>query len=119
VHPAGDEVLDLLAAGDAGLVLERKVANTKVCLSVKFGEYLAAGLPVICTPAVEGTALLVRRYDCGLVVDPEGDDPPDRERGFLDRYPSLQLNGQRLVRELLSLERCAAVWQRVLREDGR
>lgn len=110
VHPDGEEVRETLASADAGLILERKAANTMVCLPVKLGEYLASGLPVICTPHVEATAELVGRYDCGLVVDPEADEPIGKERAFLERLPLLRRNGFRLVDEMLSVERCAAAW---------
>lgn len=110
VHPAECEVGELLALGDAGLLLERKVASTKACLSVKLGEYLASGLPVICTPFAEGAARLVRQYDCGLVIDPDGDEPLNKERDFLARLPQLRSNGFHFVRDDLSLDRCADRW---------
>jgi glycosyltransferase involved in cell wall biosynthesis len=115
IHPAGGEVGDALAAGDAGLVLERRAANTKVCLSVKLGEYLASGLPVICTPFAEGAARLVRQYDCGLVIDPDGDEPLDVERAFLSRLPQLRSNGFGCVRDVLSLDRCGDRWADAIR----
>ena len=110
IHPSDNEVADLLALGDAGLILERKVANTKACLSVKLGEYLAAGLPVICTPFVEGAARLVEQYGCGLVIDPDADASLDKERSFLANLARLRQNGFRLVREVLSIDRCAERW---------
>lgn len=109
VHPGGD-VAELLALGDAGLIMERKVANTKACLSVKLGEYLASGLPVICTPHVEGAARMIEQYQCGLIVDPDGDEPIGKERAFLRQLPRLRRNGFRLVDEVLSIDRCAAQW---------
>ncbi|MCU0606429.1 MAG: glycosyltransferase [Candidatus Edwardsbacteria bacterium] len=114
IHPAGEQVGEVLALGDAGLILERRTANTKVCLPVKLGEYLASGLPVICTPHVEGTAGLVTQYDCGLVVDPDGDEPISRERAFLEQLPRLRRNGFRLVDEVLSIDRCAAQWSETI-----
>ncbi len=110
MHPNVDEVAGLLALGDAGLILERKVWNTKACLSVKLGEYLASGLPVICTPFVQGAAQLVEQYRCGLVVDPDSDEPLDKERGFLAKFSQLRENGWRLVQEVLSIDRCSDKW---------
>ncbi|HTY07934.1 MAG TPA: glycosyltransferase, partial [Candidatus Edwardsbacteria bacterium] len=112
LHPQPQEIVDILALGDAGLVLERQVANTKVCLSVKLGEYLASGLPVICTPFVEGAARLIEQYRCGLVVDPDADEPVEKEKIFLETLPRLRENGFRLVNEMLSLDQCSERWSR-------
>jgi glycosyltransferase involved in cell wall biosynthesis len=117
VNPSSPEQLsEMLALGDAGLILERRRANTKVCLSVKLGEYLAAGLPVICTPFVEGAARLVRQYDCGLVVDPDSDEPLDKEKRFLGDYQRLRSNGFKLTRQVLALENCSRLWRQALAE---
>jgi len=117
INPSSPEqVSEWLAVGDAGLILERRRANTKVCLSVKLGEYLAAGLPVICTPFVEGAARLVRQYDCGLVVDPDGDEPLDKENRFLKDYQMLRDNGFKLAEEVLSLGHCRRLWRQALSE---
>jgi glycosyltransferase involved in cell wall biosynthesis len=110
VHPAGEEVGELLALGDAGLLLERKLPNTKVCLSVKLGEYLASGLPVICTPFVEGAARLVRQHDCGLVIDPEGNDSLEKETTFLRDIGRLREKGLAVARSILALDTCAGNW---------
>jgi glycosyltransferase involved in cell wall biosynthesis len=113
-HPEGPELEEMLALGDAGLILERKVANTKVCLSVKLGEYLAAGMPVICTPHVEGVARLVEKYRCGLVVDPDQEEPLEKEGGLLAGYGDCRNNGLKLVEEILSVDRCADKWRSVI-----
>ncbi|MDQ7797320.1 MAG: glycosyltransferase [Candidatus Edwardsbacteria bacterium] len=113
-HPVGPELEEMLALGDAGLILERKVANTKVCLSVKLGEYLAAGLPVICTPHVEGVARLIEKYRCGLVVDPDQPEPPDRAEEMLKDYEKHRSNGFKMVEEILAIDRCADKWRSVI-----
>jgi len=117
IHPQPGQLNEVRALGDAGLILERRAANTHASLPVKLGEYLASGLPVICTPFVEGAAALVRRYDCGLIVDPDDEDwPLDWERKFLARYPILRENGFRLVGEYLSIKQCARRWRRMMEE---
>lgn len=112
IHPRPGRLDEVRALGDAGLILERRVANTHACLSVKLGEYLAAGLPVVCTPHVEGAARLVGRYNCGMVVDPDDpSEPLEKEKGFLKRYKTLRENGLKLARGYLSLERCSELWR--------
>lgn len=116
VNPSSPEQLaEMLALGDAGLILERKAPNTKVCLSVKLGEYLAAGLPVICTPFVEGAARLVQQYDCGLVVDPDAGEPLGKEQEFIEAYSRLRENGFKLVKEVLSISRCSDLWRQAIK----
>lgn len=117
VNPSSPEQLSqMLALGDAGLILERKASNTKICLSVKLGEYLAAGLPVICTPFVEGAARLIREYDCGLVVNPEAGEPLEKEKKFIEDHPRLRKNGFKLVDEVLSLNRCHDLWRQAIKQ---
>lgn len=117
INPDPEDLPWVRALGDVGLILERRAANTHVCLSVKLGEYLAAGMPVICTPFVAGAAGLVRQYGCGLIIDPDDEGQPlDREKKFLAEYTALRGNGFRLVSEYLSLNRCARGWQKMIEE---
>jgi glycosyltransferase involved in cell wall biosynthesis len=93
------------------------VANTHACLSVKLGEYLASGLPVICTPFVEGAARLLDRYRCGMAVDPDDpSEPLEKEKEFLRNYETLRDNGFKLAREYLSLEACAGLWRQAVNQ---
>lgn len=116
-HPVGPELEEMLALGDAGLILERKMPNTKVCLSVKLGEYLASGMPVICTPHVEGVARLIEKYRCGLVVDPDEQEPIDKDKDLLNNYENFRSNGFKLVEETLSIDRCADKWRRIIEQE--
>jgi len=115
-HPVGSELEEMLALGDVGLILERKMPNTKVCLSVKLGEYLASGMPVICTPPVEGVVRLIDKYDCGLVVDPDKHETMEKEKAFLNNYENCRSNGFKLVEEVLSIDRCADKWRSIIDE---
>lgn len=113
LNPGPGQLDEVRALGDAGLILERKAANTHACLSVKLGEYLASGLPVICTPHVEGTARLVESHGCGMVVDPDDPvEPLEKEKDFLKRYQFLRENGFELARGYLSLGHCAGLWRK-------
>ena len=76
LNPEPEEVPDLLKAGDVGLHLEKKALATEYCIAIKDGEYLAMGLPVICTPYLKGIAPLIEQYDCGMVIDPEAASNP-------------------------------------------
>ncbi len=117
INPRPGQLPEVRALGDAGLILERRVANTHACLSVKLGEYLASGLPVICTPFVEGAARLLDRYRCGMAVDPDDpSEPLEKEKEFLRNYETLRDNGFKLAREYLSLEACAGLWRQAVNQ---
>lgn len=102
--PEPEEVPDMLRAGDVGLHLESKAMATEYCIAIKDGEYLATGLPVICTPYLKGIAPLIEQYDCGLVIDPEQETSFEKEKQFLKHYKTIQKNTERIVDEVLSLD---------------
>ncbi len=106
LSPHPEDVPRMLHLGDAGLLLEREFLTQKVCLSVKFGEYIASGLPVIATPYVEGAKRLINRYKCGAIIDPD-DTPSAREkiRDFLDEYNTLRKNALNLADTYLNKDR--------------
>jgi glycosyltransferase involved in cell wall biosynthesis len=102
--PEPEEVPDLLRAGDVGLHLEGKALATEYCIAIKDGEYLATGLPVICTPYLKGIAPLIEQYDCGMVIDSEQDVSFEKEKIFLRDYKRLKQNTRNIVDEVLSLD---------------
>ncbi len=104
LNPEPEEVPDLLRAGDVGLHLEGKALATEYCIAIKDGEYLATGLPVICTPYLKGITPLIEQYDCGMVVDPEQDASFEKEANFLRSYGKLKENTKRIVEDVLSLD---------------
>jgi hypothetical protein len=73
-----------LVAGlaDAGLLLRKPHPVNAVASPTKFGEYLAAGLPVVGTENIGDTSDLIASDGVGLVVSPadEGLNPEDLER---------------------------------------
>ena len=69
LNPEPSEVSKYLNMGDVGLLTIENLATARKAVSVKFGEYLACGLPVVCTPYVEGAAQLIKKHECGIVVD--------------------------------------------------
>src|SRR5690606_12687918 len=59
------DVSQYLAAGDLGLLLRDDTVVNRVASPVKFGEYLAAGLPVIISEGVGDYSDAVRRHRLG------------------------------------------------------
>ena len=69
LSPASSEVVDTLLAADAGLLLRRPCVANAVAFPTKAAEYLAAGLAIVTTEAVEAiVGLLTRRPVAGIVV---------------------------------------------------
>lgn len=63
------EVPHWLSAADAGLSLIRQVDSKKGSSPVKFGEYLACGLPVVVTDGIGDCSSVIRKYDAGVILD--------------------------------------------------
>lgn len=116
LSPEPEEVPRLLNIGDVGLLCERKFLTQKVCLSVKFGEYLASGMPVICTPWVLGARNLIERHNCGIVVDPDKkDDFRERISYLLDNYDGLAQNALSLAHSYLDKKKWLSSYYRLWR----
>ncbi|TES89997.1 MAG: hypothetical protein E3J87_10830 [Candidatus Cloacimonadota bacterium] len=105
VNPEPEEVPNLLKAGDIGLHLESKSLATEYCIAIKDGEYLSTGLPVVCTPYLEGIGPLIKKYDCGIVTDPDKDINDVKEEYLLKNFERLRNNTEHIVEEVLSLEK--------------
>jgi glycosyltransferase involved in cell wall biosynthesis len=69
-----DEVGIHLAAGDVALALRACSDASRVASPVKFGEYLASGLPVIATAGIGDYSRAILDNRLGAIVDLELDD---------------------------------------------
>lgn len=67
------EVPKYLPAGDIGLLLREKSDVNRVASPVKFGEYLAAGTPVLISPDVGDYSELVAKEGIGVVLEEASD----------------------------------------------
>lgn len=63
------EVPSYLAAGDVGLMLVDRHVSKVVCAPIKFGEYVAAGLPVAAGGSIGDTEDWIRGDRLGILVD--------------------------------------------------
>ena len=102
-----EEVADLLRIADVGLLLRKKSIVNKVALAVKFGEYLASGVPVLVTESAYEVARLVKKHRCGVVIHDESDpELEDKFKELIEHRDIYRTNGLRLITEYLSLEKC-------------
>jgi len=104
LNPESIEVAKYLNMGDVGLLTIGDLPTAKKAVSVKFGEYLASGLPVVCTPFVSGAAQLIREYKCGIVVDLEDKSSFEQAINLIKNYTEIQNNGFELVKAYLSVK---------------
>jgi len=109
INPEPEEVPDLLRAGDIAFHLESKALATEYCIAIKDGEYLATGLPVICTPYLKGIAPLIEKYNVGIVTDPDKNSSMEKENYLLNNLPKMKKNTERIVEGVLSLDKAVQV----------
>jgi glycosyltransferase involved in cell wall biosynthesis len=64
-----DEVPAWLSRADAGLFFLRGGIGAESCSPTKTGEYWAAGLPVVSSPAIGDTEAIIAERQVGVVVD--------------------------------------------------
>ena len=73
---SSDEVILALEKQDIGILsyfnpkTETQINLSNIVLSVKFVEYISAGLPVICNKYCNGAASIIKNENLGLVYDP-------------------------------------------------
>lgn len=68
IRAAHADVPRYLAAADLALLLREENVVNKYACPTKFAEYLACGLHVISTPAVEEVASTIRETGCGTIM---------------------------------------------------
>ncbi len=105
INPLPGEVPDYLLLGDVGLHLESIAIATPYGIAIKDGEYLASGLPIICTPWLRGITPFIEKYKAGIVIDPNLHSS-ELELYLLKNYEELRQGGLKLVDEVLSLSHC-------------
>lgn len=122
---AHHEVPARLAGAHVGVLLRRSSPVNEVSSPTKFGEYLAAGLPVIMTDGIGDFTDLAAREGVGLVIPHSildavfcGDMQPWLARIIAfaqwsrSRRREVSLQCQRLARDHLQWERAALSWLR-------
>ncbi|HLA40089.1 MAG TPA: glycosyltransferase [Candidatus Glassbacteria bacterium] len=68
---ASEEVAGYLSAADWALLVLGDFLTSETFLPLKFGEYLAAGLPILTHPGCRALAGLIESYGVGAVIGPE------------------------------------------------
>ncbi len=111
-----EQTKEWLSIGDAALLVREPHRVHEAAFPVKFGEYLAAGLPVLVTRSVSAVAALVEEHRCGRVI--EGTDDPalaDKARDILRNRERYRRNGRNLLEKELAVSVAARRWLDVYR----
>lgn len=66
-----DEVPSILAGGDVSLMIIERDVSKDVCAPIKFGEYVASGLPVAAGGSMGDTGDWIVEERLGILVDPD------------------------------------------------
>ena len=103
-----DEVPAWLSRADAGLFFLRGGIGAESCSPTKTGEYWAAGLPVVSSPAIGDTEAIIASRRVGVVVDDpsvEGMTRAARELLALLATPDLASRCRRAAEDHYALRR--------------
>ena len=102
-----DEVLDVIHSARCGLVIDPPISNYLESYSTKMFEYMACGVPVVCSDFPFWTRL-VADADCGVTVDPMDPKAVAKAVEALCRDPDearrLGANGRRAILERYNWE---------------
>lgn len=102
-----DEVMKVYEKSIAGLCLFRPYPNNMIDPPTKIFEYMAAGIPTICSnfKSMEDTVL---KYDCGLSVNPDSLEEIESAIKYLisheDEAKRMGQNGLRAIKTTLNWE---------------
>ena len=113
-----DEVLACLESADAGLLLRREDPVSSVASPTKFGEYLAAGLPVVLSRGIGDFSALAEREEVGLLVEASDRGAFDDEqvRRLADFLRDVRTDRQRLAERCRQVVRMELDWATHIRD---
>ena len=102
-----DEVLETIHSARCGLVIDHPISNYLESYSTKMFEYMACGVPVVCSN-FPFWQRLIADADCGVTVDPMDPEAVAKVVESLCRDPEearrLGENGRRAIQERYNWE---------------
>lgn len=102
-----DEMGDWLNCADVGVILRDNVLINNVASPVKMAEYLASGLPVVCSDGIGDLSETVEQMNAGILVRDGDPQTPEKLARFLERVvedKQFRSRALALAREGLSWE---------------
>lgn len=102
------EVLKYLAAADFGLIPRVSFPTSFSIISVKFVEYIACGVPVLCSESIGGAVELIKRYNLGVLYDAgSGDELKEEVNDFIKHRGRCRKKVWGTGKDIFSFESCA------------
>jgi glycosyltransferase involved in cell wall biosynthesis len=96
---------DWLSAADAGVILRHDLLLNNVASPVKIAEYLACGLPVICSSGIGDLSDLIKKEQVGVVLTDGDTDFASKALELVRkalREPNFKMQAQQLAHKMLS-----------------
>jgi glycosyltransferase involved in cell wall biosynthesis len=88
---------------DYGLLVRPQSPESRGEISVKFGEYLAAGLPVFCDEYIGGAAHIIKQHNVGALLSNDWEKNKEILTTLQKAYPEVSRRCQEVARELFSV----------------
>lgn len=117
LQPKG-KIAGLIASSDLGIVVVRNIPLFRTIISAKIFEYLAMKKPVILATGESEGSEIIKRHNCGLVIEPE--NSLQLKAAILKLYQDKNLrkklgeNGYRIVQQQYNREVMAERMLRVI-----
>jgi glycosyltransferase involved in cell wall biosynthesis len=103
---------------DYGLLVRPRSSESPREISVKFPEYLAAGLPVICDEYIGGAACVIERHQVGMLLTSDWGKNKTELAHLEEIYETASQKCRQVARELFSVhvhaDKYAALYQEAL-----
>src|SRR5690606_24711675 len=106
------EVNKYLITGDFGVIYRQDKLLSKVCAPIKLGEYLASGLPILCTSNIGDTDKIAKEYNIGVIFSDKVEISNKLEEIIkLTKDPEVKLRCRRVAEQELSLKNSAQKYE--------
>ncbi len=86
VEAGSEDVAKYLTLGRMGILLRREEVLNSVSCPIKFGEYLAAGLPVLVSRGIGDTEKIVKENNVGIVLESLSESAMQNVSGKMVEY---------------------------------
>jgi glycosyltransferase involved in cell wall biosynthesis len=100
---ASQHVPLILRKCDYGLLVRPLSPESRGEISVKFGEYLAAGLPVVCDEYIGGAAYVIKQHKVGMLLSSDWVRNKKEFDYIQDTYPKVSERCRKIAKELFSV----------------
>jgi glycosyltransferase involved in cell wall biosynthesis len=113
---ASQDVPLVLRKCDYGLLVRPLSPESRGEISVKIGEYLAAGLPVICDEYIGGAAHVIKHHQVGMLLSSDWIRNKNEFDHLQENYAEISERCRNVAKELFSVNVHAARYAKLYQE---